>query len=106
MREKKKMIEEKCLALLLSIAFIMTLLCSSPQNPFINTDNVDIVISVPNKDNKFGYCVNEEVPFDVTVKLPHLVEKIIVNYGENSGGEEIKITTKKSVYKKISLKYI
>ena len=101
-----KKIERKWLALLLSIVFIMTLLCVSPQNPFINADNVDIVISVPDKNNKFGYCVNEEVPFDVTVKFPHLVEKIIVNYGENSGGEEIKITTNQSINKQIILKYI
>jgi hypothetical protein len=82
------------------------LLCTPPNSPFDDIDNVKLLVEVPEKTDGYKYCVNDKVQFKVTVLFADLVKKISIHFDENGDTDEREITTDGSKNEKISFKYV
>lgn len=68
------------LLILLTMAFIY---CTDPENPFENTDNVTIQLTIPERPDSLLWKAHDTIPIEATVSLPDLVDYIKFDSGEN-----------------------
>ncbi len=70
-------------AILVSIQVFIFLFCTDPSNPFDNSNNVKITVSVPVRPDSLLWKVNDSVSIEVGVYLNELVDSIALEFGEN-----------------------